>query len=102
MKRGWCLVVLPAGAHSTAGERAVLGTIITYAPPFHVMTSSRDIFSSCVSDKTGQPFVPAIKPMWRNWQTRWTQNPVSFTGSVGSIPSIGIQWLPAVSNSRHA
>lgn len=29
-------------------------------------------------------------PLWRNWQTRWTQNPVPFTGSVGSTPTGGI------------
>src|SRR5262245_61953908 len=28
-------------------------------------------------------------PEWRNWQTRRTQNPLSFTGRVGSIPSSG-------------
>ncbi len=28
-------------------------------------------------------------PRWRNWQTRWTQNPVLFTGSVGSTPTRG-------------
>src|SRR6266436_603086 len=22
-------------------------------------------------------YVPAITPAWRNWQTRWTQNPVA-------------------------
>ena len=31
----------------------------------------------CVSVKIGQPFVPATKPTWRNWQTRRTQNPVT-------------------------
>ena len=30
------------------------------------------------------------KPEWRNWQTRWTQNPVLLTESVGSTPSSGI------------
>src|SRR5262245_64706275 len=30
-----------------------------------------------------------IRPEWRNWQTRRTQNPLSFTGRVGSIPSSG-------------
>lgn len=29
-------------------------------------------------------------PTWRNWQTRWTQNPMSFTGRVGSTPTVGI------------
>ena len=24
---------------------------------------------------------------WRNWQTRWTQNPVRLTPGVGSIPT---------------
>ena len=32
---------------------------------------------------------PLRVPEWRNWQTRGTQNPVPFTGSVGSIPSSG-------------
>jgi hypothetical protein len=32
---------------------------------------------------------PTDVPEWRNWQTRGTQNPVPFTGSVGSIPSSG-------------
>jgi hypothetical protein len=29
-------------------------------------------------------------PEWRNWQTRWTQNPVLLTESVGSTPTSGI------------
>ena len=28
-------------------------------------------------------------PEWRNWQTRWTQNPVCGNTGVGSIPSSG-------------
>ena len=28
-------------------------------------------------------------PEWRNWQTRWTQNPVGFTPRVGSTPTSG-------------
>jgi hypothetical protein len=28
-------------------------------------------------------------PEWRNWQTRWTQNPVLGDQSVGSTPSSG-------------
>jgi hypothetical protein len=28
-------------------------------------------------------------PVWRNWQTRGTQNPVPSNGRVGSIPSTG-------------
>ncbi len=28
-------------------------------------------------------------PEWRNWQTRWTQNPVDRKARVGSIPSSG-------------
>ena len=35
--------------------------------------------------------------MWRNWQTRGTQNPVRGNSSVGSIPSTGI-----LSRSREA
>ncbi len=34
-------------------------------------------------------FLTSPVPEWRNWQTRGTQNPVPFTGSVGSIPSSG-------------
>ncbi len=30
-------------------------------------------------------------PKWRNWQTRRTQNPVAFTGRVGSSPTFGIE-----------
>ena len=33
--------------------------------------------------------MPASVPKWRNWQTRRTQNPVPFTGRVGSIPTFG-------------
>jgi hypothetical protein len=33
-----------------------------------------------------------LGPEWRNWQTRRTQNPLSFTGRVGSIPSSGTSW----------
>ena len=29
------------------------------------------------------------KPEWRNWQTRWTQNPVLGDQGVGSTPSSG-------------
>ena len=32
-------------------------------------------------------------PVWRNWQTRWTQNPMSFAGRVGSTPTTGIYKL---------
>ena len=35
-------------------------------------------------------------PEWRNWQTRWTQNPVHFTVSVGSTPSSGTPVIPYV------
>jgi hypothetical protein len=30
-----------------------------------------------------------LKPKWRNWQTRWIQNPVQLTLSVGSSPTFG-------------
>jgi hypothetical protein len=33
--------------------------------------------------------VALTKPEWRNWQTRWIQNPVSLNGCVGSSPSSG-------------
>ena len=29
-------------------------------------------------------------PKWRNWQTRWTQNPVGLAPRAGSIPAFGI------------
>src|ERR1700685_4755665 len=32
-----------------------------------------------------------MQPEWRNWQTRWIQNPVSVTGCVGSSPSSGTE-----------
>jgi hypothetical protein len=28
-------------------------------------------------------------PKWRNWQTRWTQNPVGREARAGSIPAFG-------------
>src|SRR5919201_685763 len=34
-------------------------------------------------------------PKWRNWQTRWTQNPVGLAPRVGSIPTFGIRSAPA-------
>ena len=30
-----------------------------------------------------------LAPKWRNWQTRWTQNPVRLTPGEGSSPSFG-------------
>ena len=33
----------------------------------------------------------SAKPKWRNWQTRWTQNPVERELRVGSIPTFGIR-----------
>jgi hypothetical protein len=36
----------------------------------------------------------AHQPVWRNWQTRWIQNPLSFTGRVGSTPSTGTSQAP--------
>ena len=38
-------------------------------------------------------------PTWRNWQTRWTQNPVDREVSVGSIPSVGIATLRTIVHS---
>ena len=32
-------------------------------------------------------------PEWRNWQTRWTQNPVRGDSGVGSIPSSGMSYF---------
>ena len=40
-------------------------------------------------------------PMWRNWQTRWTQNPVSFAGRVGSIPTIGTNKMLLLQRFKH-
>lgn len=31
-----------------------------------------------------------ITPVWRNWQTRWTQNPFPLIGIAGSTPVAGI------------
>ena len=39
-------------------------------------------------------------PEWRNWQTRWTQNPVDRKARVGSIPSSGISISPRAIDSR--
>lgn len=33
------------------------------------------------------------KPKWRNWQTRWIQNPVWVIPCVGSSPTFGIHSL---------
>ena len=33
--------------------------------------------------------IPRLSPEWRNWQTRWIQNPFWFTPSEGSSPSSG-------------
>ena len=35
------------------------------------------------------PYSYRAVPVWRNWQTRGTQNPVRGNSSVGSIPSTG-------------
>ena len=35
------------------------------------------------------PYIEGHMPEWRNWQTRWTQNPVLGDKGVGSIPSSG-------------
>ena len=37
--------------------------------------------------------LPTTVPSWRNWQTRWTQNPVVLKHRVGSIPSDGTNFL---------
>jgi hypothetical protein len=39
------------------------------------------------------------EPVWRNWQTRGTQNPVRGNSGVGSIPSTGIRF-PILRKSR--
>jgi hypothetical protein len=38
-------------------------------------------------------------PEWRNWQTRWTQNPVIGDNRVGSIPSSGMPYFTLFSVS---
>ncbi len=40
------------------------------------------------------PIVDPAVPVWRNWQTRGTQNPVSSNRRVGSIPSTGTRFSP--------
>ena len=35
-------------------------------------------------------YIERAVPEWRNWQTRWTQNPVPGDRGEGSIPSSGI------------
>ncbi len=40
------------------------------------------------------PYIECLAPEWRNWQTRWTQNPVPRKGGVGSIPSSGTLIFP--------
>ena len=35
-------------------------------------------------------------PVWRNWQTRGTQNPVRGNSGVGSIPSTGTRFPPVL------
>ena len=34
-------------------------------------------------------YIEPLMPKWRNWQTRWTQNPVWLTPGEGSSPSFG-------------
>ena len=44
--------------------------------------------------KSEAPLALRPKPKWRNWQTRWTQNPVGLTSRVGSTPTFGIATDP--------
>jgi hypothetical protein len=46
-------------------------------------------FPSPVENRDDFPYSYRAVPVWRNWQTRGTQNPVSGNRSVGSIPSTG-------------
>ena len=39
------------------------------------------------------PYIEEHTPEWRNWQTRWTQNPVDRKARVGSIPSSGMSYF---------
>jgi hypothetical protein len=45
-------------------------------------------------------FVPLVRPKWRNWQTRWIQNPVRFTPREGSSPSFGTYQKRTCDNCR--
>jgi integrase len=52
----------------------------------------------CVGLKIGLKSTRIIAlPEWRNWQTRWTQNPVDRKARVGSIPSSGNYIFPIFS-----
>ncbi len=49
-------------------------------------------------EKAGKiTYILGAVPVWRNWQTRWTQNPVRSNLGVGSIPSTGISYLSRIS-----
>ena len=43
------------------------------------------------------PYSYRAVPVWRNWQTRGTQNPVRGDSGVGSIPSTGTSYFPGMS-----
>lgn len=46
---------------------------------------------------------PLHTPAWRNWQTRWTQNPLGLTPRAGSIPVAGICGAHGCAfNARHS
>ncbi len=45
------------------------------------------------------PYIEGRTPEWRNWQTRWTQNPVRGDSGVGSIPSSGTRLCLHVSGA---
>ena len=48
-----------------------------------------------VVEKKGRiAYIDGRTPEWRNWQTRWTQNPVDRKARVGSIPSSGMFCYP--------
>ncbi len=41
-------------------------------------------------------------PKWRNWQTRWTQNPVRLTPRAGSSPAFGTMFtVYAIKSLNH-
>ena len=60
-------------------------------PPQNVRNNSATLDEDVVSAHDTRPI---WRPEWRNWQTRWIQNPVRFTPREGSSPSFGNQQKP--------
>jgi hypothetical protein len=44
----------------------------------------------CLALRVGAASIVGGAPEWRNWQTRWIQNPLPPTGRVGSSPTSGM------------